>query len=277
MINYSDCVVIIPHLGADEKQEYALEHCIYSLKEVTPDLKIILATNGKTDCKHKPEAHVNLYDQGQCKAVNAAVSITKEEWIFISNDDMVYPFKWWEKLTHFEKWNTDFSKKILCVSPKLIEPNQAHSPTFIHFDAGKADGSFEKMKFYTYVSELPKVEPLYKTGFNLPFLIRRDLWETIGGYDILYDPWGSNGDSDLEYRIKLAGIQPYQAQNSYVYHFSQTSGTFTDENKGWWNKNWDYFIDKWGFPRTDDGIWEASFQIPEERRFRPRWENIYAV
>lgn len=33
---------------------------------------------------------------------------------------------------------------------------------------------------------------------------------------------------------------------------------------------------KWGFDRTDDGIWEASFEIPDEGRiFRPKWEGKY--
>ena len=59
-----------------------------------------------------------------------------------------------------------------------------------------------------------------RTGFNLPFLIKRELWDMVGGYDINYDPWGSNGDSDLEYKIRLAGVQPYQNTNSIVYHFS---------------------------------------------------------
>ena len=101
------------------------------------------------------------------------------------------------------------------------------------------------------------------------------MWDTIGGYDINFDPWGSNGDSDLEYKIKLAGIQPYQSQDAVVYHFSQTSGTFSPENQGYWKKNWDYFIEKWGFERTDNGIWEATFDIPTERIFKPIWEGKY--
>ena len=275
MIPYENTTIIIPHLGADEQQEYALDQCFVSLKETVPNIKIILTTNGRQCTKHE-RGHIELYDQGQCKAVNAAVATTNTEWIFVTNDDMVYPPFWYERLTSF--YNRSGYHHLLCISPKLVEPRSG-APTFIVKAFGGAGGDFQKEKFLDYVKEKEKLDMVYLAGFNLPFLIRRDLWDTIGGYDINFDPWGSNGDSDLEYKIKLAGVQPFQSQNSLVYHFSQTSGTFHPSNQGYWNKNWDYFIEKYGFVRTDNGIWDASFYIPtkeEGRRFLPSWEGKYA-
>ena len=85
------------------------------------------------------------------------------------------------------------------------------------------------------------------------------------------------GDSDLEYKIRLAGVQPYQNTNTIVYHFSQTSGSFSPENQPYWTKNWNYFIEKWGFPRADSPkIWEANFDIPEDKlKYRPFWKDFY--
>lgn len=263
MIDPKDVTIIIPHLGESKESEYAFNECYASLRESVPEIRIVVAKNGAA-CIHPRD--VRIVGQGQCKAVNAAVSITNTRWIMITNDDMVYAPGWWEKLTN--------EAEFLCLSPKLIEPRSG-APTFETHFFGGAGGDFDKLKWLEFATTYEG--NVTRPGFNLPYLIRRDLWDTIGGYDINYDPWGSNSDSDLEYKIKLAGVQPYQNTNCIVYHFSQTSGTFEPRNQSYWQKNWDYFIEKWGFPRTDDGIWEASFTIPDEgRKFRPEWEGKYA-
>ena len=282
MIDPKDITIIIPHLGADDQQEYALDECLQSLKETVPNIQTILAINGE-ECGlrdfHKELFNglkfVELTDQGQCKATNAAVATTNTPWIFVTNDDMIYAPGWWDKLSWVCEQNGKYEK---CVSPQLVEPKQG-APTFEVFFAGGAGGNFDKQKFLTYLENDQEVAML-RNGFNLPFLINRELWDTVGGYDINYDPWGSNSDSDLEYKIKLAGIQPKQNTECKVYHFSQTSGTFHPDNNSYYQANFAYFEKKWGFPRTDEGIWEATFSIPTKeqgRKFNPSWENKYGV
>lgn len=274
MIKPEDVTIIIPHLGEHHEQCYSLQECLTSLRETFIG-KIIVVKNGSNEfCTCDKDIRINT--QGQCKAVNAAVATTNTPWVFITNDDMVYPQGWWDELTSF------INPKILCVSPILIEPRPG-APTFEVFFAGGAGGDFDKKKFLDYADRYKKAQ--YKTmrdfrrGFNFPVLIKRELWDTIGGYDINYDPWGSNGDSDLEYKIKLAGVQPYQNPRCPVYHFSQTSGTFNPANDAARFRNYAYFKEKWGFDRTDNGIWEATFEIPsrkEGRIFKPDWEGKYA-
>jgi GT2 family glycosyltransferase len=274
MINQEDITIIIPHLGETEEQEYSLDECLKSLNETVPDIKKIVVKNGYGgDGAELCHGNITLDEQGQCKAVNAAVATTNTPWIFITNDDMVYAPGWFQELFSIDV--TDWK----CASPKLVEPRPG-APTFEVFFAGGAGGDFDKQKFLDYVKTPPLLtwKESYKPGFNFPLLIKRELWNTIGGYDINYDPWGSNGDSDLEYKIKLAGVQPMQSQFSRVYHFSQTSGTFEPRNDEFRNKNYAYFKEKWGFDRTDDGIWEATFEIPNEgRKFRPEWEGEYGI
>lgn len=265
MIDHKDITIIIPHLGADQQQEYAFNECYASLRESVPDIKIVVAKNGPA-CSHPRD--IRIIEQGQCKAVNAAVAITNTKWILITNDDMIFPPGWFDRLTEFGTF--------MCVSPKLVEPRPG-APTFETYFCGGAGGDFDKQKFFDYVANHENPNESVRTGFNLPFLIRRDLWDMIGGYDINYDPWGSNSDSDLEYKIKLAGVQPYQNETCLVYHFSQTSGTFNPANDSHRFRNYAYFKEKWGFDRIDSGIWEASFTIPQkERIFSPYWENFYA-
>lgn len=278
MIEQKDVTIIIPHLGGSPETEYALNECLKSLEETVPNIKKTIVYNGSfkkfLDMGNMLEGNYDeiiLKSQGQCKAVNAAVATTNTPWIFVTNDDMVYPLGWFEKLTahifHSEG----------CISPQLVEPRKG-APTFLEYFCGGAGGDFDKQKFLDFVKEKEKEEASLRSGFNLPFLIKRELWDLVGGYDINYDPWGSNSDSDLEYKIRLAGVQPLQDTGCKVYHFSQTSGTFHPDNSGAWQTNWDYFIKKWGFPRTDEGIWEANFKMPtieQGRIFKPEWEGKY--
>ncbi len=269
MINPEDVTIIIPHLGNSPVSEYALDQCLLSLEDFPAEVFVV--HNGLNDCKHHAFCPMHINYQGQCRAVNAAVAASNTPWVLISNDDMVYPLGWFERLT---SWSVN-GRDPLCISPQLVEPRPG-APTFLTHFCGGAGGDFNLKNFSDFV--IAAGGEGLRTGFNLPFLIRRDVWDTIGGYDRNYDPWGSNSDSDLEYKIRLAGIYPNQNTNCLVYHFSQTSGTFSPEHQGAWAKNWDYFIKKWGFPRTDQRIWEADFPMPtkeEGRIYCPEWEGKY--
>jgi GT2 family glycosyltransferase len=271
--------IIIPTINTtgdkeqDKKVDYALTQCLRSLGETVPEIPVVIASNGGdpkyiAEYLHLKTTRINVWEQGQCKAVNAAVATTNTEWIMISNDDMIYPPGWLEKLIDNLKHNN-----IKCISAKLVEP-QDGAPTFEKYFCGGAGGDFNRDMFYEYAS-LSTNSFKVDNGFNLPLLIKRELWDLVGGYDINYDPWGSNSDSDLEYKIKLAGEQPKQSRKCKVYHFSQTSGTFNPANGEYWQRNFKYFEDKWGFPRTDDGIWEADFDIPKDKlKYKPKWAKI---
>lgn len=267
MIDPKDVTIIIPHLGADEQQERAFDQCADSLIETAPDIRYMVAINSRTrtNCKHL--ADVEVHDQGQCKAVNAAAATVNTPYIFITNDDMVYAKGWWEKLT------TGFEDShVLC--PNLVEPRTGAPPFLVEF-CGGAGGDFSEEKWQTFASN--HHEDGSEVGFNMPLLIKKELWDTIGGYDVNYDPWGSNSDSDLQAKIHLAGVLPIRNRSAIVYHFSQTSGTFLPENQSFWNKNWDYFAQKWGFTRqaTDD-VWYSRNIIDKEKLiYHPYWEGIY--
>jgi hypothetical protein len=278
MIKPEDLTIIIPHLGASPEAEYAADQCWFSLSETVPDVKKMLVLNGPKEKRCVSPKHIFNADivttlQGQCLSVNMAAAATNTPWIFITNDDMVYAPGWLEKLVDF----SGLEKEPLCVSPMLVEPRSG-SPTFQVKFFGGAGGDFNKEGFLEYAQswKVENNQEKWRTGFNFPVLIKRELWDVIGGYDINYDPWGSNGDSDLEYKIRLAGVQPYQNTDCLVYHFSQTSGTFEPKHNDAWQKNWEYFIKKWGFPRTDAGIWEADFEMPDKDRiFRPEWKGKF--
>lgn len=272
MIDEKDVSIIIPTILTSPKN--VIYECVKSLRETTK-AQIVVAYNGVSshdlalwDAEVHPDKELQLYEQGQSRACNAAVAIVNTPWVFITNDDMIFPKGWFEKLT------ADLRDDMLCVSPKLIEP-RAGAPTFQVYFCGGAGGDFQKQKFLDFAKTYFGVG--IRTGFNLPFLIKKELLDIISTYDINYDPWGSNGDSDLQAKIHLAGVQPYQNTNSIVYHFSMTSGTSSPDNRPYWDKNWHYFIEKWGFPRQDSPkVWFSQDIIDYEKlKYKPWWKDIY--
>jgi len=270
---------VIPSLVEVDK-DY-LELCVDSLR-ATVDWPIVVVTNGGRTTQPFPPGwstgrctHLHTKQQGQCNAVNigAQWAPPTTDYLFIINSDMYFP----------PGWDKNLKFKYPVFSPNLVEPinNSGSAPPFL-----KADGGFNLEEFDSdlvddYVKEMIKTEKgKTETGFNLPFFIRKDVWDTIGGYDVKYDPWGSNSDTDLQTKINLAGITPRRLRDVLVYHFSNKSGTFDGTHQEAWQKNWDYFDSKWGFNRDVLGsdVWYNKDMLPDaydDSNFHPDWEMKY--
>lgn len=244
--------IIIPTL---KKNKAYLDLCTDSLESHTTfDYEILVAENGReTD-----------YPQGQCQAVNRVAKKAQGDWLLISNDDMYYPLLWHRNL----RFTAD------CFSPNLVEPtdNKGSAPPFLKLNAGLNVENFDQDKVNKFMAD--HQDNVIENGFNLPFFIKKELWDKIEGYDEAYDPFGSNGDSDLQYKLELAGVTPKRHRGMLVYHFSNKSDTFSPENQVYWQRNWEYFIEKWGFER-EDTVWEHNLHIPLDKlKYNPVW-SIY--
>lgn len=274
--------VIIPTLP---KNKDYLKICVESLR-ATVDWDIIVVSNGVAQRPNYSDIkgitqHLHNRDQGQCAAVNIGARKAAEDtdYFLISNDDMYYA----------PGWNKNLQFDHLCFSPNLIEPtdNSGSAPPFLKFNGGFTLEKFDKGATDDVVTHVIEDydsdftdQPQTTTGFNLPFFIRKDVWATIGGYDEAYDPWGSNSDTDLQTKIELAGVQPMRLRDVLVYHFSNKSGTFDGTHQEDWQRNWDYYTEKWGFNRDDEpkpDVWMATKLVNKElNKYHPEWEGKYA-
>lgn len=256
--------VIIPSLY-EVDGEY-LRLCVESL-QATTDWDIIVVTNGS---KVKPvlpfrATHLHTPDQGQCNAVNIGAQVATGDYLMVSNSDMYYA----------RGWNYNLRYDYPVFSPNLIEPvnNAGSAPPFLKLDAGNDLVDFIKAgpikvgKFVRSITENPQ-GILEETGFNLPFFIKRDFFNFLGGYDVAYDPWGSNSDTDLQTRINLAGVTPMRLRDVLVYHFSNKTPTFAPENDAFRMHNFEYFKDKHGFDRDELGsdVWYNKDMLPSAPR-----------
>lgn len=272
-------VAVIPTMP--KNRAYA-RLCVQSLLDTT-DWPIVVVVNGPI-LKEVVEYELGIDDdrilvlttpkQGQCHAVNRGTKMLGEyvDYIFISNDDMYYAPGWMNEMIYAED-------PPLVWSPNLIEPENNHGSAepFLKLDAGFTLEEFDQDRVDQMVRLHEDNEET--TGFNFPVFIKKEVWDAIEGYDEEYDPWGSNSDTDLQTKLELAGIQPMRLRDVLVYHFSNKSGTFDGSHQVEWQRNFDYYTDKWGFNRdtypTD--TWMATNLIDwENLKYKPDWMKKYA-
>jgi GT2 family glycosyltransferase len=267
---------IIPSLYKVDS-EY-LKLCVSSLR-ATVDWDIIVVTNGTKTNEPIPglKGHtLRLHngDQGQCRAVNvgAQAAAPDTDYLFVINSDMYFA-PGWDKYLDF---------KYPVFSPNLVEPtnNPGSAKPFIKADGGFTLDEFQQGLVNHFIAEKVEEGQKPEPGFNLPFFIRKDVFDKIGGYDEAYDPWGSNSDTDLQTKINLAGITPMRLRDVLVYHFSNKSGTFDGTHQDYYQNNWEYFDGKWGFNRDQLGsdVWMNKKMLPEDPaqiKYKPDWMGKY--
>jgi len=253
-----------------------LKLCVESLRK-TVDWDIIVVTNNSDvipnlERIHGITIHLHCPQQGQCRAVNIGCKQAPPDadYFFVVNDDMYFS----------PGWNKHLKFDYPVFSPNLIEPidNAGSAAPFLKLDGGLTIESHKPKVVDEFVAS-HNIEP-DEDGFNLPFFVRKDVWETIGGYDEAYDPWGSNSDTDLQTLFELAGIKPKRERNVLVYHFGSKSGTFSSANQTLWWRNFNYYRDKFGYTRDDApkaNVWYCQNMIHWDKlKFHPKWEKKYA-
>lgn len=253
--------VIIPSLANEVTKPY-LRRCVESLR-ATVDWDIVVVTNGtKTPEPLNIDGvtkRLHTRDQGQCNAVNIGAQGGYSDYLFIVNDDMYFPPGW--------NKNLKFDNPVF--SPNLVEPvnNAGSASPFLKADAGNTLEEFSPGLLDHYIAMNIDEDKKVEDGFNFPVFIKRDLWNLLEGYDLAYDPWGSNGDTDLQTRINLAGVTPKRLRDVLVYHFSNKSGTFDGTHQDFYQNNIDYFRDKFGFDRDELGsdVWYNKDMIPTDK------------
>lgn len=263
---------IIPSLY-EADGEY-LKLCVESLRASGFTGEIIVVTNGG---RYQPlnlkgvTRHLYVKQQGQCRAVNTGVqsAAPDTDYFLVSNADMYYAPGWDRHLV--------FGFPVF--SPNLVEPtdNAGSAPPFKKFDGGLTVEVFNKEGVDKFIANEVNPEG-NEPGFNLPFFIKKDLWELLGGYDTAFDPWGASSDTDLQMKIELAGVIPMRLRDVLVYHFSNKTPTFAAENRDFWQFNWDYLENKWGFNRDEAGsdTWYHKNMIMWDKlKYKPNWMGQY--
>lgn len=268
--------VVIPTLANAKSMPY-LQKCVEMIrKNSEEDHDIIVMVNGENfpNMRKFPARVLFRREQGQCGAVNAAAREVQTEWMVVTDDDSMFPPQWERIFEHTDK------SDVICMN-SMESGKIGSAPPYVVNNCGQTVEDFNQEKFEKEAVDLGMTDLKVvggqnpEKGFSYPFLIRKSLWDKVGGYDEAYDPWGSNSDSDLFYKFTLAGVTPLRDRRILNYHFSQISGTFEDAQHSYWMRNRSYFEKKWGFRRADSPeIWN-SVTIPyEQLTYKPDWAKI---
>jgi len=267
--------IVIPTL----KENYPyLKMCVDSIKKYSHENHEIIVAVNNLKGEEIPDTIkqiegiklLAINEQGQGRATNLAVEQAINKYILVADDDTVFPPNW-EELT--EK-----AKEVEFLSGVFMENGKKGgiAPAFIQGDCGNTPEEFDWNKWKK--ESIERREEKMENGFGFPLVCKKELWQKVEGYDSDgYDPWGSNIESDLEYKIMLYGIMPKRWRGVITYHFAQISGTFTKpEAEPYLQKNRSYFERKWGIARAKAlMIWYCEFGIPlDTLRYRPDWANF---
>jgi len=201
--------------------------CLRSLQsELTAALpcEVLVADDGSTDGTAARIAQVqgvrygiNAENLGFLRNVNRAVQRARGEWILLLNNDVqVWP-GWLQAL-----WDT-IAPTTGAVVSQLVYPNgRLQEAGGILWRDGRATnfgrGDDPQKPEYQFVRPVD-----YGSAASL--LVRRSLWEAIGGFDEIYAP-AYYEDADLAMALRQRGYQVlYQPRSIAIHHEGATLGT----------------------------------------------------
>ncbi len=232
--------------------------CLQSLEKENPGrgFEIIVIDNGSgaetgswlegekkrletLDVIHLPE---NL---GFPKAVNIGVSSSKGDFIFLLNNDTIVPRGTFSKL--MDVFNTHSNAGIVAPSSDRVKGDQRIKTMPVKGDPAKA----EEVADWLERNYRGKVEDVGKV-VGMAMLMRRDLWESLGGFDERFGI-GNFEDDDLCMRVRLAGKRILIARDSFIHHAGRRTFDFLGIDYNELVKhNCDLFIEKWaGHPALE--------------------------
>jgi GT2 family glycosyltransferase len=225
-------LVVLNYNGVDLLKEYF--DSVFQQTEL-PD-EIFLMDNHSSDCsvdfvrKHYPSVKIIISPEnfGTAEGSNFAFLKTKGEFIIFQSNDIRLDKNCVKRL--IETLN---SKDVGICTSVLLQKNS----TLIDNAGGIVDFFGFPMQKYPdrKIEEIPNREEVF-FSYGGSFIIRRKIFEQIGGFDPRY--FTLNDDVDLGWRTRLLGYKVIYDKKSFVYHKgSATLSTLFDRpTKHYWSE-----------------------------------------
>jgi glycosyltransferase involved in cell wall biosynthesis len=175
---------------------------------------------------------------GVCLALNAAASLGRTDFVLYMNDDMYACPGWDAALLRAAE---ELGERPFLLSATAIEPKGTSATAILPHDFGEAPEQFREAELLAALPGLTR--PDWSGASVPPVLVRRSLWDQVGGYSLEYWP-GHSSDQDFAMKLWRVGVRIFRGVGeSRVYHFRQrtTSRVASDDGRR-------LFALKWGLP-----------------------------
>ena len=224
-------------------------NCLESIRKNTENVsyEILIANDCSTDATVDMEKVISGVrvittekNERFLRNCNNAAKYAKGEYIFFLNNDTQVQKGWLESLVSMMEKDSSIGmsgSKLVYADGRLQEAGGIvwkDASAWNYGNRGDADGPE-----YSYVKEVD-----YISGAAI--LIRKKLWEEIGGFDERFAP-AYYEDTDLAFEVRKHGYKVVYNPASVVIHFEGISnGTDTSEGqKAYQVVNHDKFYEKW--------------------------------
>ena len=202
--------------------ERFLKRNLNSIKKLSylNEIEIIIVDNNSTDSSieiiksYKKEINIKLIEQkvnlGFAKACNIGTLYAKGEFVFFTNQDVIYPSNFFQKLIK-DYYDYRFDQEIILSPAVIFEGNGIH-----YFGA--------KIHFlgFSYTPDVLKKLPnqkIVKTTQRITgctFFLKKELFLEIGGFDNIFFMYCE--DTDISLRILRKGLKIYTTNVPYLIH-----------------------------------------------------------
>lgn len=211
--------------------EKFLKRNLESIKNLTNlyEIELIIIDNNSNDSSieiihdYKKDINIKLFRKynnlGFAKACNIGVLNAKGEFIFITNQDMIFPPNCFQKLKIIY-YNYIQNQKIV-ISPAFVFEGDG-----IHYFGAKIH-----FLGFSYTPEIGQKLPQKKIVKNTQriagggFFMEKELFLELGGFDNLFFMYYE--DTDLSLRILRQGLKIYTTNKTYIIH-QKNKSTFSD-------------------------------------------------
>ena len=172
---------------------------------------------------------------GLCSSMNKAFSLTTSNYILYAHDDMYFCKNWDEFLIEeIKKQKNDLYY--------LSGTNVSTRFGLINYDCGSDIENFDEDKFLKFCMNDATSD--LQSSHWAPHLIRRDLWNKIGGFSEEFNP-GDGSDPDFCMKLWLNNVRVFKGISKFkVYHFNSLT---TRNDKVKLNNGTKTFLLKYGF------------------------------
>lgn len=202
--------IIIPYCNANE----FTEECLRSIKKHTKDYEIILIDNGSKDLLELSENEMSIClirneeNLGFPKAVNQGLARAKGDYLCVLNNDIIVVPGWAERLI----WHLECGIDV--IGPRT---NSISGPQALLVDRYNNIEELNSESEILYKKEKHRRFPFHRL-IAFCIIMRRWVYEMIGGFDEIFSPGNYEDDSYCLEAIDK-GFKLAIANDVFIHHF----------------------------------------------------------